>query len=574
MWSRNYVRPTLDALTYAFSNSRSAFGYAKGYKIPLERYQYMYGNNQLAKRLYDKASAWGGSCFAFSSSAGIFFDELSGFNVTDFRSGASRPYDLKVGDNSSKYNMTVRTMLECFQISQSCPLIASDYSRNGDNLDALVEEATRTNRAGPTMVCIWGKVNNSPAGHALLAYRLDQVNSTTDRLYIYDCNFPNKERYITLTKNSSGHYTKWYYKLNDKYDWGTGYSGNGISYVPYRDYAAVWSNRGKLGDLTRSLVTVNAGSAELIDYEGNVVATLTDGELNTDRDDIYQIIELGVTEEDEVYDGEISFWVPTDLYQIRSTEPEKRQLEITVTNLDQTAQISTEASQVTFAVDDEEKLNYVQIDEDGADYELRLTSSLNGEESEMYLTGTTTSQVMALGILGNDLYASGVDTSEDANIFINGVEVNSLGDEVGEQIPASAIRLSRKELFVELGHPTQLSAVVLPDTASSKTVTWTSSDPNIALVNESGMVAGIRPGEAQIVATVDGVCAICNITVGACPSLAFTDLPDYDNWAHAGIDWAVTHKITAGTSDTSFSPNQSCTRAQVVTFLWRAAGTP
>ncbi len=67
---------------------------------------------------------------------------------------------------------------------------------------------------------------------------------------------------------------------------------------------------------------------------------------------------------------------------------------------------------------------------------------------------------------------------------------------------------------------------------------------------------------------------ILNITVGACPSLAFTDLPDYDNWAHAGIDWAVTHKITAGTSDTSFSPNQSCTRAQVVTFLWRAAGTP
>ena len=38
--------------------------------------------------------------------------------------------------------------------------------------------------------------------------------------------------------------------------------------------------------------------------------------------------------------------------------------------------------------------------------------------------------------------------------------------------------------------------------------------------------------------------------------------------------WAVSHGITSGVSETRFAPNDSCTRAQVVTFLWRAAGEP
>ncbi|KIR03212.1 hypothetical protein P261_02027 [Lachnospiraceae bacterium TWA4] len=40
------------------------------------------------------------------------------------------------------------------------------------------------------------------------------------------------------------------------------------------------------------------------------------------------------------------------------------------------------------------------------------------------------------------------------------------------------------------------------------------------------------------------------------------------------INWAVEKGITTGTSDTTFSPSINCTRGQVVTFLWRAAGSP
>ena len=59
-----------------------------------------------------------------------------------------------------------------------------------------------------------------------------------------------------------------------------------------------------------------------------------------------------------------------------------------------------------------------------------------------------------------------------------------------------------------------------------------------------------------------------------CPGKAFADMPAKGNWAHDPIDWAVSNEITNGTSASTFSPDEGCTRAQVVTFLWRAAGQP
>ncbi|MBQ6431279.1 MAG: 5'-nucleotidase C-terminal domain-containing protein [Oscillospiraceae bacterium] len=53
----------------------------------------------------------------------------------------------------------------------------------------------------------------------------------------------------------------------------------------------------------------------------------------------------------------------------------------------------------------------------------------------------------------------------------------------------------------------------------------------------------------------------------------FTDVKDGDYFYDAVI-WAVKNEVTKGTSDTTFSPADTCTRAQVVTFLWRAKGCP
>ena len=53
----------------------------------------------------------------------------------------------------------------------------------------------------------------------------------------------------------------------------------------------------------------------------------------------------------------------------------------------------------------------------------------------------------------------------------------------------------------------------------------------------------------------------------------FTDVVS-NAWYAEPIRWAIDHGVTAGTSDTTFSPAQTCTNAQILTFIWRAAGSP
>ena len=73
---------------------------------------------------------------------------------------------------------------------------------------------------------------------------------------------------------------------------------------------------------------------------------------------------------------------------------------------------------------------------------------------------------------------------------------------------------------------------------------------------------------------VDGICIRCGApdpeTIALNP---FTDVQAGDYY-YVPILWAVEEGITNGTTPTTFSPNDPCTRGQIVTFLWRAFGSP
>ena len=51
----------------------------------------------------------------------------------------------------------------------------------------------------------------------------------------------------------------------------------------------------------------------------------------------------------------------------------------------------------------------------------------------------------------------------------------------------------------------------------------------------------------------------------------FGDVPA---WMSTAVAWMVEHGITLGTTPTTFSPGQTLTRAELVTFLWRLADSP
>ncbi len=59
-----------------------------------------------------------------------------------------------------------------------------------------------------------------------------------------------------------------------------------------------------------------------------------------------------------------------------------------------------------------------------------------------------------------------------------------------------------------------------------------------------------------------------------CPGRGFIDMPGPRDWSHEGIDYAVSHGLFVGTSNTTFSPTGEMTRAMLVSVLWRMEGEP
>ena len=73
--------------------------------------------------------------------------------------------------------------------------------------------------------------------------------------------------------------------------------------------------------------------------------------------------------------------------------------------------------------------------------------------------------------------------------------------------------------------------------------------------------------------TKSGQKAEGTIAIKVKQTMSFVDVRPGD-YFYDSVQWAVNLDITKGTSATTFSPKQGCTRAQIVTFLWRAANSP
>ena len=89
------------------------------------------------------------------------------------------------------------------------------------------------------------------------------------------------------------------------------------------------------------------------------------------------------------------------------------------------------------------------------------------------------------------------------------------GDAPKLSIGVTSVTLDTAKALLEVGATKKLKATVLPDNADDdkKVVTWTSSDEEVATVEQDGTVTAVKKGTATITATADGKSAQCEITV-------------------------------------------------------------
>ena len=132
----------------------------------------------------------------------------------------------------------------------------------------------------------------------------------------------------------------------------------------------------------------------------------------------------------------------------------------------------------------------------------------------------------------------------------------------------TGIALDNTCIIMDKGATKTVKATVTPEEAEDKKVTWTSSNTKVATVDDNGNVKAVDHGIAKITAkTSNGKKATCEVRVN------FADVADAGLYYYKPVYWAAKNKIATG-ADGFFAPHNSCTREQAITFLWRMAGSP
>lgn len=97
--------------------------------------------------------------------------------------------------------------------------------------------------------------------------------------------------------------------------------------------------------------------------------------------------------------------------------------------------------------------------------------------------------------------STGVVTITATSTANNTIYGSSIITVTNDTIPVTGVFINQASVNLTVGNSTTLNATVLPNNASNKSITWSSSNPSIASISNSGVVSGLQPGSGMITAT-------------------------------------------------------------------------
>ena len=132
--------------------------------------------------------------------------------------------------------------------------------------------------------------------------------------------------------------------------------------------------------------------------------------------------------------------------------------------------------------------------------------------------------------------------------------------------PQVSLMLDKDSASVVCGKNTSVKATLRESTAP---ITWKSSNNKVATVDSKGKITARMAGQATITASAAGKSADCVVTV------LYKDVTSSKDFWYKPTNYLTAEGVVKGyDNQTMFKPANQCTRAQMVTFIWRLAGEP
>lgn len=298
-----YAVPSQATLKYKFDNSYSGFDYDYDYIIPLSIYEYMYNDDDAFWLWLLYGQEWGGNCFGMSSTSAMM--NTGKIKIQSFDKKEYFIKDLDLYDRNGTYNLTVSQFIECMQVAQYSDYIQNIISKNTGKYSAFVNQvkACQSGKGKPVVVGISSRYG----GHAVLAYKWKKINSTTERVYVYDCNWPDRTSYITLKKRN-GNYTGYTFDFGMGNEIADSSVGDSLTYFGFSNIWKAWTSRENTSGY--SMLSTNAMNADIYNSEGILCARISDGKLESYDSSVFAAQMFDVESEDML------IYLPDDDYTI------------------------------------------------------------------------------------------------------------------------------------------------------------------------------------------------------------------------------------------------------------------
>lgn len=137
----------------------------------------------------------------------------------------------------------------------------------------------------------------------------------------------------------------------------------------------------------------------------------------------------------------------------------------------------------------------------------------------------------------------------------------------GAEPQIEAIEITETDVTLLAGDTYSPEVSILPQEITDFELIWESSDEEVATVDETGEITAVGIGTATVTVSVGSLSDSLQVKV------LFNDVFETD-YFYNDVYWALENNITRGISAAEFGPYDGCTRAQVVTLLYRLNGEP
>ncbi len=154
--------------------------------------------------------------------------------------------------------------------------------------------------------------------------------------------------------------------------------------------------------------------------------------------------------------------------------------------------------------------------------------TFGGTVTATYDKGETKDVTNSASFSGYDMSTPGTQT-----VTVSYGEKTATYDITVSAVPVTGISLNTNEAEIEVGQTLQLTATILPENATNKGYSWSSSDESVATVNENGLVSALAAGPVTITVTTTegGKTATCAVTVKAKEGIWYSLVTSTDDLA-------------------------------------------